>query len=193
MSTLTVKKTPIKGLLVIEPNVFGDERGFFLESYSQRDFEEIGIKDKFVQDNHSTSSRGVLRGMHFQTQNTQSKLVRVTKGAVLDVAVDLRPESQTFGRHFAIELSAENKKMFYIPKRFAHGFLTLEDDTHFMYKCDNYYDPSSDSGLVFDDVKLNIDWQFKEYEFINDRDVIISQKDFNHPEFVSIDFKTLWK
>ncbi len=192
MSTLTVKKTPIKGLLVIEPDVFGDDRGFFFESYSKRDFAEMGIKADFVQDNHSMSSKGVLRGLHFQTENTQAKLVRVTQGAVLDVAVDLRPESQTFGRYFAIELTAENKKMFFIPKRFAHGFLTLEDNTHFQYKCDNYYDAASDGGIIFDDPKLNIDWKFDEYE-MGDRDVIISPKDLTHPTLISLDPKTLWK
>lgn len=192
MSTLTVKKTPIKGLIVIEPDVFGDDRGFFFESYSKRDFAEIGIKADFVQDNQSQSSRGVLRGLHFQTENTQAKLVRVTQGAVLDVAVDLRPESQTYGRYFAVELTAENKKMMFIPKRFAHGFLTLEDNTNFQYKCDDYYDGASDGGIVFDDPKLNIDWKFEEYE-MEDKDVIISTKDLNYEEFINIDPKTLWK
>lgn len=184
--------TPIEGLFVIEPTVFGDSRGFFMESYSERDFAEIGITDKFVQDNHSKSGRGVLRGLHFQREHTQGKLVRVTAGAVLDVAVDLRPESPTYGASHSVELTAENKKMFYIPPRFAHGFLTLENDTEFLYKCTDYYHPESDAGIMWNDPVLCIDWQFERYD-IDKKYLNISAKDKKHPGFHQLDPKTIWK
>lgn len=166
----------IDGLYIIEPTIFGDERGFFLESYSKRDFQEIGIEAQFVQDNHSKSKRGVLRGLHFQSKFSQDKLVRVTSGAVLDVAVDLRRESKTFGKYYLVELSAKNKRMFYIPKGFAHGFLTLEDDTEFQYKCSEYYTPEYDSGIVWNDKEVEIDWQFERYGF-KIEELILSEKD----------------
>ncbi|MGL6115869.1 MAG: dTDP-4-dehydrorhamnose 3,5-epimerase, partial [Cetobacterium sp.] len=144
-------KTGIKDLIVIEPTVFGDNRGFFMESYSKKDFAEIGMDVEFVQDNHSKSKKGVLRGLHFQTKHIQGKLVRVTAGSVLDVAVDLRKDSSTFGKHYLVELTADNKKMFYIPPGFAHGFLTLEDNTEFQYKCTDYYAPEFDSGVLWND------------------------------------------
>lgn len=192
MAKFNAIKTPIEGLMIIEPTVFGDNRGFFVESYSKRDFQEIGIDVEFVQDNHSKSSRGVLRGLHFQREHTQGKLVRVTSGAVLDVAVDMRPESKTYGASFSIELSAENKLMFYIPPRFAHGFLTLENNTEFMYKCTDYYHPESDSGIMWNDQVLAIDWQFGRYG-IDEKCLNISAKDKKYEEFNQIIPVTLWK
>ena len=144
-------KTGIEGLCVIEPQVFGDERGFFIESYNKREFEKIGIDLEFIQDNHSKSKKGVLRGLHFQTQYGQDKLVRVIHGSVYDVAVDLREGSLTYGKWYGLILSAENKKMFLVPKGFAHGFLTLEDDTEFQYKVTDYYAPEFDSGMLWSD------------------------------------------
>lgn len=192
MAKFKVTKTPIEGLLIVEPTVFGDSRGFFMESYSERDFAEIGILDKFVQDNHSKSARGVLRGLHFQRAHTQGKLVRVISGAVLDVAVDLRPGSRTYGAAHSVELSADNKRMFYIPPRFAHGFLTLEDNTEFIYKCTDYYDPDSDGGIMWNDQDLYIDWQFERYG-IDKKHLNISDKDKKHPTYGQINPKTLWK
>lgn len=192
MSKFKAIPTPIEGLIVIEPTVFGDARGFFMESYSERDFAEIGIDDKFVQDNHSKSARGVLRGLHFQREHTQGKLVRVTAGGVLDVAVDLRPESRTYGASFSVELSAENKRMFYIPPRFAHGFLTLENNTEFLYKCTDYYHPESDGGIIWNDPILCIDWQFERYG-IDQKYLNVSDKDKKHPAFRQLNPKEIWK
>ena len=192
MSKFNVIKTPIEGLLIIEPTVYGDKRGFFLESYSKRDFEEIGIDAEFVQDNHSKSARGVLRGLHFQREHTQGKLVRVTAGAVLDVAVDLRPGSSTYGASHSVLLTADNKRMFWIPERFAHGFLTLENNTEFMYKCTDYYHPESDAGVMWNDQVLAIDWQFERFD-IDEKYLNISDKDKKHPGFHQINPKTLWK
>lgn len=192
MGKFNVIETPIEGLLIIEPTVFGDKRGFFMESYSVRDFEEIGITDLFVQDNHSKSGRGVLRGMHFQTENPQGKLVRVASGAVLDVAVDMRTDSRTYGASHSIELSAENKRMFYIPPRFAHGFLTLENNTEVLYKCTQYYDAQSDSGIMWNDQVLAINWQFERYG-IDEKYLNISDKDKKHQGFNQIIPQTLWK
>lgn len=169
-------ETGIKDLIVIEPTIFGDNRGFFMESYSKKDFFAIGMDVEFVQDNHSKSKKGVLRGLHFQTQHVQGKLVRVTAGAVLDVAVDLRKDSPTFGKHFLIELSADNKKMFYIPPGFAHGFLTLEDNTEFQYKCTDYYAPEFDSGVLWNDSDIAIDWDFEKYGLSVD-EILLSDKD----------------
>lgn len=191
MSKFKAIPTPIEGLLVIEPTVFGDKRGFFLETYSERDFLEIGIDAHFVQDNHSKSGRGVLRGLHFQREHTQGKLVRVTAGSVLDVAVDLRPESRTYGASHSVELSADNHRMFYVPPRFAHGFLTLEDNTEFLYKCTDYYHPESDSGIMWNDQVLAIDWQFERYG-IDERHLNISDKDKKHQGFNQIIPSTLW-
>ncbi|WP_297599070.1 dTDP-4-dehydrorhamnose 3,5-epimerase [uncultured Cetobacterium sp.] len=176
MSKFKRIETGIKDLIVIEPTVFGDNRGFFMESYSQKDFSEIGIDVEFVQDNHSKSKKGVLRGLHFQTKHTQGKLVRVTAGAVLDVAVDLRKDSSTFGKHYIIELSEENKKMFYVPAGFAHGFLTLKDNTEFMYKCTDYYAPEFDSGVLWNDSEIGIDWNFEKYG-LDETLILLSEKD----------------
>ena len=176
MSKFKRVETGIKDLIVIEPTVFGDNRGFFMESYSKKDFSEIGIDIEFVQDNHSKSKKGVLRGLHFQTKHVQGKLVRVTAGAVLDMAIDLRKDSPTFGKHYLVELTADNKKMFYIPPGFAHGFLTLEDNTEFQYKCTDYYAPEFDSGILWNDSDIGIDWDFEKYGLSAD-EVLLSDKD----------------
>ncbi|NQX99490.1 MAG: dTDP-4-dehydrorhamnose 3,5-epimerase [Flavobacteriales bacterium] len=169
-------KIEIEGLVVIEPNVFEDDRGHFYESYNKERFEKNGIKDLFVQDNQSLSQKGVLRGLHFQNPPcAQAKLIRVIKGKVLDIAVDLRKESPTYGEHYSIELSASNKKMFYIPTGFAHGFLTLEDDTIFSYKCSNFYNKESEDALLWNDATLGIDWKI-----INP---LLSDKDKEAPSF----------
>jgi dTDP-4-dehydrorhamnose 3,5-epimerase len=176
MSKFTRVETEIEGLVVIEPTVFGDNRGFFMETYSERDFEEVGLNMQFVQDNHSRSKKGVFRGLHFQVEKSQGKLVRVTSGRVLDVAVDLRRDSKTFGKWYIVELTAENKKQFYIPEGFAHGFITLEDNTEFLYKCTNYYAPEFDSGIIWNDEDLNINYEFEKYGITLD-EVLLSEKD----------------
>jgi dTDP-4-dehydrorhamnose 3,5-epimerase len=156
-------ETSLKGAWLIKPKVFRDDRGFFLESYSEKVFAENGIDAKFVQDNHSLSvKKGVLRGLHFQLPpNEQAKLVRVTRGKVLDVIVDIRKNSPTFGKWESFELTSENFEMLFIPRGFAHAFLTLEDNTEFMYKVDGFYAPESDSGIIWNDPTLNIDWPIK--------------------------------
>ncbi len=192
MSKFNVIETPIEGLLVIEPTVFGDKRGFFMESYSKRDFQEIGIDVEFVQDNHSSSERGVLRGLHFQREHTQGKLVRVTYGSVLDVAVDLRPGSRTYGASHSVELSDENMRMFWIPEQFAHGFLSLEKGTELQYKCTDYYHPESDAGIIWNDPILAIDWQFERYN-IDEKYLNVSLNDKKHPTFRQWNPNDLWK
>ena len=179
MSKFKKIETGIEGLYVIEPTIFGDERGFFLETYNKKEFEEIGIFEEFVQDNHSKSKRGVLRGLHFQTKFPQGKLVRVIKGAVYDVAVDIRKGSSTYGKWYGVELTAKNKKIFFIPKGFAHGFLTLEDETEFQYKCTDFYHPEYDSGIIWNDEEIGIDWKFKKYK-LKEEDIILSVKDKKH-------------
>lgn len=171
-----LKKTPIKELVIIEPMVFGDERGFFLETFNKKEFQKLEITKEFVQDNHSKSKRGVLRGIHFQTKFSQGKLVRVTRGKVWDVAVDLRKNSETFGKWYGLELSEENKKMFYIPEGFGHGFLALEEETEFQYKCTNIYHQEFDSGIIWNDEKINISWPFEEYG-LKYEELLISDKD----------------
>ncbi len=163
--------TTIADLYIIEPKVYGDERGFFLESYSHRDFVEIGIPEIFVQDNHSKSNKGVLRGIHFQKKHMQDKLVRVINGSIYDVAVDLRKGSETFGHWFGIELSATNKTMLYVPQGFGHGFLSLEDNTEVIYKVTDYYSPENESGIIFNDKRIGIKWP------IDDTEIILSDKD----------------
>ena len=176
-------ETEIKDLVVIEPQIFEDSRGFFLESYNYNDFKELGMENIFVQDNHSKSLKGVLRGLHFQKDEySQAKLVRVLKGAVLDIAIDLRKNSETFGKYFAVELNEKNKKMFFIPRNFAHGFLTLEDNTEFFYKCDNFYNLKNEAGIVWNDRDLNIDWNFEKYN-IDESKLIISEKDKKNMSF----------
>ncbi|MCW2393634.1 MULTISPECIES: dTDP-4-dehydrorhamnose 3,5-epimerase [unclassified Sphingobium] len=151
-------ETAIDGVFIIEPKVFGDERGFFLESWNARAFKDAGLDIDFVQDNHSRSSRGVLRGLHYQQPGPQGKLVRVTAGAVFDVAVDMRRSSPTFGKSVGVELSAANKRMLWVPEGMAHGFLCLEDGTDFLYKCRGFYDPSHEHSLLWNDPALGIDW-----------------------------------
>ena len=151
MGKFTFTQTEIPGVVVIEPQVFGDDRGYFMETYQKDQFAEAGIDKEFVQDNQSRSTRGVLRGLHFQKNHTQGKLVRVTRGEVYDVAVDCRPNSATFGKWVGVTLSEENKKMFYIPEGFAHGFLVLSDVAEFCYKCTDVYDPTSEGGIPYDD------------------------------------------
>ena len=148
----------IKGLCVITPAVHGDSRGYFMETYSQRDMEEAGIDITFVQDNQSMSTKGVLRGLHFQKQYPQTKLVRAIRGTVFDVAVDLRKDSGTYGKWYGVELSEENKKQFLIPKGFAHGFLVLTDTAEFCYKCDDFYHPNDEGGLAWNDPEIGVDW-----------------------------------
>ncbi|MCW2391620.1 dTDP-4-dehydrorhamnose 3,5-epimerase [Sphingobium sp. B1D7B] len=151
-------ETAINGVFIIEPKVFGDERGFFLESWNARAFKDAGLDIDFVQDNHSRSSRGVLRGLHYQQPGPQGKLVRVTAGAVFDVAVDMRRSSPTFGKSVGVELSAANKRMLWVPEGMAHGFLCLEDGTDFLYKCRGFYDPGHEHSLLWNDPALGIDW-----------------------------------
>ena len=168
---MKIVETAIEGPLIIEPQVFGDERGFFMESWSQAKFADAGLDIDFVQDNHSRSQKGVLRGMHFQNPGPQGKLVRVVSGAVFDVAVDLRRSSPTFGKWTGVELSAANKRMFWVPQGFAHGFLTLEDDTDFLYKCDAPYAPQQEHSLAWDDPDVGIEWP------LDGLDVQLSAKD----------------
>jgi dTDP-4-dehydrorhamnose 3,5-epimerase len=156
---MEVIPTPIPDLLIVQPKVFADERGYFFESYNKKSFSEIGIDADFVQDNQSLSQKGVLRGLHFQNPPySQGKLVSVIKGAVLDLAVDLRRSSPFYGKHFSIELNETNKTMLWIPEGFAHGFLTMENDTIFAYKCTNYYNKDSEGCILWNDKDLNIDW-----------------------------------
>jgi dTDP-4-dehydrorhamnose 3,5-epimerase len=158
MGQIKVSKCPIDGLYIIEPTVHGDDRGYFVETYNQRDFQEAGLNMVFVQDNQSMSTKGVLRGLHFQKHYPQGKLVRVIKGSVFDVAVDLRSNSDTYGKWFGVELTAENKKQFYIPEGFAHGFLVLSDVAEFCYKCTDFYHPNDEGGLAWNDPEIGIDW-----------------------------------
>lgn len=173
---MEIKKTRIPGVVIIEPRLFKDDRGYFFESFSERDFNTQVREIHFVQDNESKSSYGVLRGLHFQKPPyAQSKLVRVIKGAVLDVAVDIRKGSPTFGQHIAVELTEENHRQFFIPRGFAHGFSVLTDEVIFQYKCDNFYAPQSEGALAWDDPDLGIDWK------IPTDKVILSEKDKHHP------------
>jgi len=173
-------ETGIEGLYVVKPRVFGDNRGFFMESWNKKEFEEIGLDMEFVQDNHSRSRKGVLRGLHFQTLHPQGKLVRVVKGSVYDVAVDLRKGSPTFGKYYGAILSEENKLMFYIPEGFAHGFLVLSDEVDFLYKATDYYYPQYEAGIVWNDEDININWPFEEYGIV---EPILSEKDRKLPTF----------
>ena len=158
MSKFNFVKTDIPEVQIIEPTVFGDDRGYFMETYQIDDFAAAGIDKPFVQDNQSRSTKGVLRGLHFQTKHTQGKLVRVTMGEVFDVAVDCRPNSKTFGKWVGVTLSAENKKMLWIPEGFAHGFLVLSDVAEFCYKCDDFYHPNDEGGLAWNDPAIGIEW-----------------------------------
>ena len=172
MGKITVTPCDIEALYVIEPTVFKDERGYFVETYNQNDMKEAGLDMVFVQDNQSMSTRGVLRGLHFQKQFPQGKLVRVVRGKVFDVAVDLRSDSKTYGKWFGVELSAENMKQFYIPEGFAHGFLVLSDEAEFCYKCTDFYHPGDEGGLAWNDPEIGVEWPLEEGV-----DLIISEKD----------------
>ena len=173
---MEIIKTNIEGVIIIEPRIFKDDRGYFFESFSQREFEEKVCKTTFVQDNESKSSYGVLRGLHFQKPPfAQSKLVRVIKGAVLDVAVDIRKGSLTFGQYVSVELTGENHRQFFIPRGFAHGFSVLSEEVIFQYKCDNFYSPQSEGAIAWNDPDLNIDWR------IPAEKVVLSEKDSKHP------------
>lgn len=167
----------IKGVFVITPQVFGDSRGYFAETFKAPDFEAAGIPVNFVQDNESNSTKGVLRGLHFQTEHTQGKLVRVTSGRVFDVAVDVRPSSKTYGKYVGVELDSENKHMFFIPAGFAHGFLVLSDQATFTYKCTDVYDPDAEGGIPWNDKDLNIEWPKLDIPYKT------SEKDGKHPGF----------
>ncbi len=177
----TFTKCKIDGLVIIEPSVFGDDRGFFMETYSKKVFAENGISVEFVQDNHSRSTKGVLRGLHFQKPPfAQDKLVRCTRGEVLDVAVDIRKDSPTFGQYEAVLLTEENKKMFFIPQGFAHAFLVLSDIADFQYKCSNFYNKESEGGLLYNDPEIAIDWPKLDIE------LILSDKDKLWPSLAEI-------
>lgn len=167
-------KTKIEGVYILEPKVFGDSRGYFAETYNLKDFNELGLKYNFVQDNQSKSVKGVLRGLHFQVNHPQAKCVRVIEGEVFDVAVDLRKNSQTYGEYVGVILSGENKKMLMIPRGFAHGFLVLSDTATFTYKCDDFYFPNDEGGIIYNDKKIDIKWPFVD-------NILLSEKDKNHP------------
>ena len=173
-------ETKLKGCFIIEPRVFQDNRGCFFESFNQQQFNKLtNTTTNFVQDNESFSSKGVLRGLHYQLGKfAQAKLVRVVKGKVLDVAVDIREDSETFGKHVAVELSAESKKQLFVPRGFAHGFIVLSETAIFSYKCDNYYNKESEGGIIYNDPQLNIDWRLPKKDFIlSEKDIILPQLD----------------
>lgn len=173
---MNVIKTAIEGVVIIEPRIFKDARGYFFESFSKREFDEKVRPTDFVQDNESMSSKGVMRGLHFQRPPfTQSKLVRCVKGKVLDVAIDIRKGSPTYGKHVAVELSEDNHLQFFVPRGFAHGFAVLSDVAVFQYKCDNYYHPEADGGVSIADESLRIDWR------IDPKEAVLSDKDTRHP------------
>lgn len=169
--------TPIKDLLVIEPKVFGDDRGYFYEAYNKNTFHELGLDYNFVQDNQSFSRKGVLRGLHFQKNYPQAKLVRVIDGEVFDVAVDLRKDSPTYGKWYGVVLSGDNKKMFMIPRGFAHGFLVLSETATFSYKCDDFYHPNDEGGIIYNDPTIGVEWPKLDCE------IILSEKDRAHKPF----------
>ncbi len=176
-------RTPIDGLLIIEPKLHVDERGYFMESYRKADYAEMGIDVDFVQDNQSCSRRGTLRGLHFQKTRPQAKLVRALQGKVFDVAVDLRGKSPTFGKWHAVTLDADSKKQFYIPAGFAHGFLALTDDTEFAYKCSAYYDAADEGGILFNDPDIGIDWPLQQVG-----EPLLSDKDRHLPRLCDLNF-----
>jgi dTDP-4-dehydrorhamnose 3,5-epimerase len=175
----TVDGVTIDGLYEVQPRVFGDNRGYFFEVYSEKDFKAAGLKMKFVQDNQSSSTKGVLRGLHFQTKHPQGKLVRAVSGRVYDVAVDLRNGSKTFGRHYGVILDSEKQNQFYIPAGFAHGFYVLSDTAVFAYKCTDFYDPKGEGGLMWNDPQIGIRWN----EVAPDITPVLSDKDGKHPGF----------
>lgn len=176
MGNFVFNKCDIEGLYVIEPRVFTDERGYFMETYNYEDFKAAGLTMVFVQDNQSKSKKGVLRGLHFQMKHPQGKLVRVLSGTVYDVAVDLRKSSGTYGKYFGVILSDENKKMFYIPEGFAHGFLVLSESAEFTYKCTDFYHPEDEAGIIWNDPDIAVEWPIS-----GNMNVILSEKDTKHP------------
>ena len=175
MGQFQFTKTGSEGLVVVEPKVFGDNRGYFMETYNYNDFKAAGLDMVFVQDNQSKSKKGVLRGLHFQKKNPQGKLVRVVSGEVYDVAVDLRRGSDTYGKWYGVLLSAENKKQFYVPEGFAHGFVVMSETAEFVYKCTRFYDPSDEGGLMWNDPEIGIDWPVPE-----NAELLLSEKDQHH-------------
>ena len=180
---MNIIETNIEGVIIIEPRLFEDERGYFFESFNQKEFKEKVCETPFIQDNESKSSYGVIRGLHFQKPPfAQSKLVRVVKGSVLDVAVDIRKGSPTFGQHVAVELTEDNHRQFFIPRGFAHGFSVLSKEVIFQYKCDNFYAPQSEGAIAWDDPDLGIDWQ------ISIDEILLSEKDKSHPKLAEIIF-----
>ena len=184
----TFEKTKLPGVIIIQPQVFGDARGYFMETFKKIDYEAVGIDKEFVQDNESSSTKGVLRGLHFQKEHTQGKLVRVTHGEVFDVAVDVRPGSSTYGQWEGVILSSEKKNMFYIPEGFAHGFLVLSDTAEFVYKCTDVYDPSSEGGIPWNDPTIAVEWPKLDVPYKT------SEKDEKHEGFAKQDFSwaTKW-
>ena len=176
MSNFKFIKTDINNVIIVEPRVFGDERGYFMETYQKEAFALGGIDADFVQDNQSKSKKCVLRGLHFQKTHPQAKLVRVIKGEVFDVAVDLRKDSETYGKWVGVLLSEQNKRQLFVPRGFAHGFLVLSEEAEFVYKCDDYYHPEDESGIAWNDPTINISWPISE-----DMTVLLSEKDKNHP------------
>ena len=177
------ENTKIPGVVIIQPKVFGDNRGYFMETYKKDDYISVGIDKEFVQDNESSSTKGVLRGLHFQKDHTQGKLVRVTEGEVFDVAVDVRPGSATYGQWVGVTLSSEKKNMFYIPEGFAHGFLVLSDTAKFVYKCTDVYDPSSEGGIPWNDPDINVEWPAIDVPYKT------SEKDEKHEPFKTQTFE----
>ena len=182
MGNFNFYETKIKGVYIIEPKVFGDNRGYFMETYNKKHFEQAGLKMNFVQDNESRSIKGVLRGLHFQRKHSQGKLIRVTKGEVFDVAVDLRNGSKTYGKWEGIILSEENKKQFYIPEGFAHGFLVISDEAIFNYRCTDFYAPEYEGGIMWSDPDINIKWPLENIE-----NTILSEKDKINPMLSELD------
>lgn len=176
MNNFTVRETPIKDLLLISSRVFNDDRGFFLESFNERSFKELGIQAAFVQDNRSKSVRGTLRGLHFQKTHPQGKLVNVISGEVFDVAVDLRRQSSTFGKWFGVRLTGEDGLSFYVPPGFAHGFYVISESAHFMYKCTDFYMPHDESGLLWNDPSVGIEWPL-----VEKTSPVLAEKDLTHP------------
>ncbi len=173
----TFEKTKIPGVVIIQPKVFGDNRGYFMETYKKDDYAAAGITREFVQDNESSSTKGVLRGLHFQKEHTQGKLVRVTHGEVFDVAVDVRPDSETYGQWVGVILSSEKKNMLFVPEGFAHGFLVLSDTAEFVYKCTDVYDPSAEGGIPWNDPDINVEWPKLDVPYKT------SEKDEKHESF----------
>jgi dTDP-4-dehydrorhamnose 3,5-epimerase len=180
MGKLNITPMTLEGVLLIEPQLFPDPRGFFVESYNKRDFSTAGIKEEFVQDNHSKSQKGVLRGLHYQNPHAQGKLIRVLKGSIYDVVVDIRIGSPTFGKHIGVTLSEQSPRMLYVPTGFAHGFLVLENNTEVMYKVTDWYYPEGDAGILWNDPALDISWPLKENGI---QMPILSEKDTRHPIF----------